>query len=193
MPEPTTTSAAAAAITSGSGKTGTGLAALFVAFLGPLAGPYALIVFAALAGSLWPLSGADAMTRTAGAWLMLRCTLTAVVLTAAVSNYIQTRYEVQAGEAFAPVAFLMALENGVGPYNNQVKVTLDGTVIFDKTVSIPQSYGVIAVGYGAGAVASGDFLAMHQPIQFESSLLVEIASSSASSSQVLYYNAETHA
>ena len=91
------------------------------------------------------------------------------------------------------VNFLMALENAAGPYNNQVKVTLDGTVIFDKTASISQNYGVIAVGYGAGAVASGDFLAMHQPIQFESSLLVEIASSSASSTQVLYYNAETHA
>ena len=90
------------------------------------------------------------------------------------------------------INFLMALEIGVGPYNNQVKVTLDGTVIFDKTVSISQNYGVIAVGYGAGAVATGDFLAMHQPIQFESSLLVEIASSSASSSQTLYYNAETH-
>lgn len=90
------------------------------------------------------------------------------------------------------INFLMALEVGVGPYNNQIKVTLDGTVIFDKTVSIPQNYGVIAVGYGAGAVATGDFLAMHQPIQFESSLLVEIASSSASSSQTLYYNAETH-
>jgi len=116
MPEPTTTSAAAAAITSGSGQTDPGLDALFVAFLGPLAGPYALIVFAALAGSLWPLSSADAMTRTAGAWLMLRCTLTAVVLTAAVSNYIQTRYEVQAGEAFAPVAFLIgALGNGWRP------------------------------------------------------------------------------
>lgn len=90
------------------------------------------------------------------------------------------------------VNFLMALENAGGPYNNQVKVTLDGTVIFDKTVSISTNYGVIAVGYGAGALASGDFLAMHQPIQFESSLLVEIASSSASSSQALYYNAETH-
>ena len=90
------------------------------------------------------------------------------------------------------VNFLMALENAAGPYNNQIKVTLDGTVIFDKTVAITAQYGVIAVGYGAGAVASGDFLAMHQPIQFESSLLVEIASSSASSSQALYYNAETH-
>ena len=89
------------------------------------------------------------------------------------------------------VNFLMALENAAGPYNNQIKVTLDGTVIFDKTVSISQNYGVIAVGYGAGA-GTAEFLAMHQPIQFESSLLVEIASSSASSSQTLYYNAETH-
>ena len=89
------------------------------------------------------------------------------------------------------VNFLMALENAAGPYNNQIKVTLDGTAIFDKTVSISQNYGVIAVGYGAGA-GTAEFLAMHQPIQFESSLLVEIASSSASSSQTLYYNAETH-
>ena len=90
------------------------------------------------------------------------------------------------------INFLMALENnGAGPYNNQIKVTLDGTVIFDKTVSISQNYGVIAVGYGAGA-GTAEFLAMHQPIQFESSLLVEIASSSESSYQTLYYNAETH-
>jgi hypothetical protein len=91
------------------------------------------------------------------------------------------------------INFLMALENGVGPYNNQVKVTLDGVEIFNKTSSVSGNYGIIAVGYGIGSATSGDFLAMHQPIQFESSLLVEIASSSASSSQVLYYNAETHA
>lgn len=91
------------------------------------------------------------------------------------------------------INFLMALENGVGPYNNQVKVTLDGVEIFNKTSSVSANYGIIAVGYGIGSATSGDFLAMHQPIQFESSLLVEIASSSASSSQVLYYNAETHA
>lgn len=116
MSDPTSTGAAAAAITSGSGQTGPGLAALFVAFLGPLAGPYALIVFAALAGSLWPLSSADAMTRTAGAWLMLRCTLTAVVLTSVVANMVQTKYGVQASEAFAPVAFIIgALGNGWRP------------------------------------------------------------------------------
>lgn len=90
------------------------------------------------------------------------------------------------------INFLMALENG-GSYNNQVKVTLDGVEIFNKTSSVSGNYGIIAVGYGIGSATSGDFLAMHQPIQFESSLLVEIASSSASSSQVLYYNAETHA
>ena len=91
------------------------------------------------------------------------------------------------------INFLMALENGLGPYNNQVKVTLDGVEIFNKTSSVSTNYGIIAVGYGIGSATSGDYLAMHQPIQFESSLLVEIASSSASSSQVLYYNAETHA
>lgn len=90
------------------------------------------------------------------------------------------------------VNFLMALENGAGPYNNQLKVTLDGIVIFDKTRSVSANYGLIAVGYGVGSATSGDYMTMHQPIQFESSLLVEVASSSASSSQVLHYNAETH-
>ena len=104
MPEPTSTSA------------GISLAALFVAILGPMAGPYALIVFAALAGALWPLSASETTTRMSGAWLVLRCTLTAVALTGVLSVLIQTHWSIPAVEALAPVAFLIgALGNGWRP------------------------------------------------------------------------------
>lgn len=103
MPEPTSTS-------------GISLAAVSIALLGPMAGPYALIVFASLAGALWPLSAADTMTRSAGAWLLLRCTLTAVVLTSALSLVLQNQWQIPANEALAPVAFAIgALGNGWRP------------------------------------------------------------------------------
>lgn len=60
MAEPTATSA-----------TAFGLTALSVSLLGPLAGPYALIAFAALSGAMWPLSAAETTTKLAGAWLLL--------------------------------------------------------------------------------------------------------------------------
>lgn len=104
MPEPTSTSA------------GISLAAISVALLGPMAGPYALIVFSALAGALWPLSAAETMKNSAGAWLLLRCTLTAVVLTSALSLLLQKQWQIPANEALAPVAFAIgALGNGWRP------------------------------------------------------------------------------
>lgn len=103
MPEPTS-------------ATGISLAALAIALLGPAAGPYALIVFASLAGALWPLSATNTMTRTAGAWLLVRCTLTAVALTYALTMVLQSKYQIPANEALAPVAFLIgALGNGWRP------------------------------------------------------------------------------
>ncbi|GAA4425757.1 hypothetical protein [Acidovorax lacteus] len=103
MPEPTTSS-------------GLSLAAVSIALLGPLAGPYVVIVFAALAGALWPLSAAETMGRAAGAWLLLRCTLTAVVLTGALSVWLQSYWAVSATDALAPVAFAIgALGNGWRP------------------------------------------------------------------------------
>ena len=93
--------------------TGVSIAALAIAMAGPLAGPYALILFAALAGSLWPLSAAATITRTAGAWLVLRCTLTSVVLTGGASVWMATQYGWQINELIAPVAFVFgALGNG---------------------------------------------------------------------------------
>ncbi len=119
MPEPLTTSTSA----------GISLATLAVALLGPMAGPYALIVFAALAGALWPLSAADTMTRTAGFWLLLRCTLTAVALTSAMSLVLQSQWQIPANEALAPVAFAIgALGNGWRPVFEAVGAALQAVL-----------------------------------------------------------------
>ena len=101
MTEPATTSA------------GVSIAALAIAMLGPLAGPYALILFAALAGALWPLSAAATATRIEGTWLVLRCTLTSVILTGGAASYLHSAYGLQITETIAPVAFVFgALGNG---------------------------------------------------------------------------------
>lgn len=105
MPEP---------ISSTSGSVS--LAVLAVAFLGPLAGPYIVIVFSSLAGSLWPLSADRTLTHRAGAWLVLRCTTLAVVLTSGISEYLSNAYGVAPNNSLAPVALLIgALGNGWRP------------------------------------------------------------------------------
>ena len=105
MPEPITSTAGSAS-----------LAVVAVALLGPLAGPYVVIVFAALAGSLWALSSTQTITRSAGAWLVLRCTTLAVVLTSGVSEYLASAYGVAPGDSMAPVALAIgALGNGWKP------------------------------------------------------------------------------
>lgn len=92
------------------------LTVFFVALFGPLAGPYALIVFAALAGALWPLSAQATATRTEGAWLLLRCTLTAVILTVFAASLLDRLWGVPVNEGLAPVALLIgALGNGWRP------------------------------------------------------------------------------
>ena len=92
---------------------GISIAALGIALIGPAAGPYAVILFAALAGSLWPLSAAPTGARVDGFWLMLRCTLTSVVLTGAAATWLQAAYGYQVNETIAPVAFAFgALGNG---------------------------------------------------------------------------------
>jgi hypothetical protein len=103
MPEPTTT-------------TGLSLTALAIAILGPLAGPYSTILFAALAGTLWPLTSAEGLSKIGGAWLVLRCVLTAIVLTSTGAAIAASVYGVPPLELLAPVAFFIgALGNGWRP------------------------------------------------------------------------------
>ena len=83
-----------------------------IAMLGPLAGPYAVIVFAALAGAMWPLS-AVRTSPCEGAWLLMRCTLTAVVLTVFLAQILERHTGLPAHSALAPIALAIgAMGNG---------------------------------------------------------------------------------
>ena len=71
---------------------------------------------AALAGALWPLSTTETASAAAGAWLLLRCMLTAVVLTVFLSSIAERMWDFPVNESLAPVAFLIsALGNGWRP------------------------------------------------------------------------------
>lgn len=105
MAEPTTTTSAAF-----------GLTAVSVALLGPLAGPYALIAAMALCGAMWPLSTTTTDSKRAGAWLLVRCTATAMALTVFLAGLVESSTGVSAVESLAPVAFFIgALGNGWRP------------------------------------------------------------------------------
>ena len=104
---------------------GVSLTVIFVALLGPMAGPYALITFAALAGAMWPLSASTTATRLAGAWLLLRCTLMAIVLTAFLASGIERVWAIPANEALAPVALIIgALGNGWRPVFEAIGIAI---------------------------------------------------------------------
>lgn len=84
-----------------------GLVAIAIALFGPLAGQYAVIVLAALAGALWTLS--EAKTRCVGsAMLLVRLILTALVLAGAATWWLESHYDLPAHQILAPVAFLIA-------------------------------------------------------------------------------------
>lgn len=83
---------------------GMSLTVIGIALLGPMAGPYAVIVFAALAGAMWPLSASQTESRIAGAWLLLRVTLTAVVLTLFIASIIERAWGVPPSESLGSVA-----------------------------------------------------------------------------------------
>ena len=86
-------------------STGAGIVAVSVAILGPMAGEYAVIVLAALAGSLWALSRLSTASRVDAALLILRLVLTAVVLAGGAAWWLQTQYAWPAQQMLAPVAF----------------------------------------------------------------------------------------
>lgn len=95
---------------------GVSLTVLAVAIFGPLAGPWALIACAALAGAMWPLSASTTATRMAGAWLLARCTLTALFLTGVLATLVERYLGVPVNEGLAPVALLIgAMGNGWRP------------------------------------------------------------------------------
>jgi len=88
----------------------------------------------------------------------------------------------------------LAVTEGIasGTPTNRIKITLDGVVIFDKSGTSGNGYGMCAIGTAA-AQTSGDWMLTLQPITFDASFLVEVSSSSASSVQTLHYHGETNA
>ena len=84
---------------------GVSLITLAVAVFGPNAGPYIVIVLGSLGGGLWALSSAVIETRAQGAWLMLRCLVTAIVLTAMIAGLLGPWLGVDTLEVYVVVAF----------------------------------------------------------------------------------------
>lgn len=123
MAEPTTTG-------------GISITALLIALLGPLAGQYTVIVMAALAGALWPLSTMVIPTRVAGASFLFRIVASAVLLTGSAAWYLETHYEVPAIHGMAVVAFLIgAMGNGWSPVFLAMR---SGLVALARAVGGPQ-------------------------------------------------------
>lgn len=94
MAEPTTTSTA-------------GLLGLFVIFFGPLAGEWALIVFAALAGSMWAVGRSASTSKAEAAWLLAKLVTAAIIFTGLAATLIESQLGWPARQALAPVAFLI--------------------------------------------------------------------------------------
>jgi hypothetical protein len=88
---------------------GVGIVTVAVALLGPMAGPYAVIVLSALAGALWALSAQATPNRIAGGLLVARLVLTAVVLAGGVAWIIDSQYHWPAHQTLAPVAFAIGM------------------------------------------------------------------------------------
>ena len=86
---------------------GVSLVTLAIAIFGPNAGPYIVIVLGSLGGGLWALSSATLETRMQGAWLMLRCLVTAIVLTAMIAGLLGPWLGVSIMETYAAVAFVI--------------------------------------------------------------------------------------
>ena len=85
------------------------LMTLGVAVFGPQAGPYIVIVLGAIGGGLWALSSTVLATRMQGAWLMLRCIVTAIVLTALIAGLVGPWFGLPVTEVYAVVSFVIGM------------------------------------------------------------------------------------
>jgi hypothetical protein len=116
--EPTTTTAG-----------GVSLTVLFVAVLGPMAGPYVLIVLCAIAGAMWPLTAAQTASYREGAWLLLRCAALALAGTGVIAWAIERQLGVPVSESTGVIALLIgAMGNGWGPVFQMLSQTVQRVV-----------------------------------------------------------------
>lgn len=99
---------------------GVSIVTLASAVAGPLLGPYLVIVLGAISGGLWALSGTAAtVTRVDGALLMLRCVLTAVLLTAIIAQVLAARFGIATTELYCLVSL------SIGAMGNRWQDVLD--------------------------------------------------------------------
>lgn len=85
------------------------LVGLGVALFGAAAGPYAAIIFAALAGGLYSTSRYETSSKASAAWTLLRIVVVAVVLSGAAVWGIETTFGWSSPHLVALVAFTIAL------------------------------------------------------------------------------------
>lgn len=88
---------------------GVSLVTLATAMVGPLAGPYLVITLGSVSGGLWALSSTTLNTRMQGAMLMLRCILTAVLLTALIAGILGARFGVPVTEMYGVVSLVIGM------------------------------------------------------------------------------------
>lgn len=84
-----------------------GLLGVFVVLFGPLAGEWALIIVAALAGAMWSVGRVTTQTKGQAAWLLIKLVLAAVIFTGAAATYIEAKLGWPAKQMLAPVSFLI--------------------------------------------------------------------------------------
>ena len=99
-----------------------GIVALSVALAGPLAGPYFVILLAALAGALWALAAEPTANRADAALLVFRLMLTATVLAGGLAWWLEHVYQWPAHQVLAPAAFI------VGMGGNRWRALIDAVI-----------------------------------------------------------------
>lgn len=85
------------------------LITLAVAIFGPQAGPYVVIALGSIGGGLWALSDTPLQSRKQGVWLMVRCVLTAIMLTALAATYVGPWVGQPVTEVYGLVAFIIGM------------------------------------------------------------------------------------
>lgn len=75
--------------------------------IGPLLGPYVVIILCSAVGAQWALLASPSMSRINAAMLMLRVIGTAVVLTAMIAQVVGSYFQLAVTESYGGVSFLI--------------------------------------------------------------------------------------